>query len=211
MMISATASELELLEAETRRLEERGYTIYRGSNELVPPSLEPFAPDAIAVGRDPKYLIEVVREGPDTLEKLKALQRQIAAMPDWELLVVLDRGTRSPELRPVTVEQIEQAIESVRSVLSSGQAAPGLLLAWGAFEALSRRLIPDEFTRPQTPGRLIQILAARGYLTLDQERLLRSLGKIRNAIIHGELSESVARQDVERFSDILTMLLDRAK
>lgn len=206
-MTSSSAS--EVLEAETRRLAQRGYTIYRGASGLVPPPLEMFTPDAIAVGRDPKYLIEVVREGPETLEKLQALRHQIAKMPDWELLVVLDRGVRSPELRPATMEQIKEALHSVQKVVSAGEAASGLLLSWGVFEALSRKLIPEEFARAQSPGRLIQILASEGYLIPSEERLLRRLAKARNAIIHGELSEGVGPAEVKEFAGILTGLLQR--
>jgi uncharacterized protein YutE (UPF0331/DUF86 family) len=84
----------------------------------------------------------------------------------------------------------------------AGEAAPGLLLAWGVFEALSRKLVPDEFVRPQSPGRLIQTLASLGHLTFDNEKLLRRLAKVRNAVIHGELSESAEYEDVERFLNL---------
>lgn len=208
-MASVASIEQELIEVESRRLEERGYTIYRGRNDLVPPSLKLFSPDAIAVGREPKYLIEVVREGPDAVSKLKALRQELAQLPGWELLVVLDRGGRSPELQHATAEQIDEAIRSARKVLSSGEAAPGLLLAWGVFEALSRKLVPDEFVRPQSPGRLIQILASKGYLDLDGEQLLRRLAKARNAIIHGELSASVDPAEAENFLNLLAALRKR--
>jgi uncharacterized protein YutE (UPF0331/DUF86 family) len=208
-MASHASSEQELLEAETRRLQERGYTIYRGRNELVPPSLKSFAPDAIAVGREPKYLIEVVREGSDEVDKLKALRQQLSQVPGWELLVVLDRGSRAPELQKATAEQIDEAIRSAQKVLSLGEAAPALLLAWGVFEGLSRNLVPTEFARPQSPGRLIQILASEGYLNTTEEQLLRSLAKARNAVIHGELSEGVERIQVEYFLNLLIKLQEQ--
>jgi hypothetical protein len=206
---TSARSEQELLEVETRRLEERGYTIYRGANDLLPRSLKPYAPDAVAVGREPKYVIEIVRESPAALDRLRKLREQLTGLPGWELLVVLDRGARAPELQQATNQQIDEAIESARKVLLSGEAAPGLLFAWGVFEALARKLIPDEFVRPQTPGRLIQTLASKGYVNQPDEQLLRKLAKVRNAVIHGELSSSAGLADVERFLHLLIALRGR--
>jgi uncharacterized protein YutE (UPF0331/DUF86 family) len=210
-VVEQAGSEQELLDVETRRLEERGYTIYRGANDLVPRSLGSFLPDAIAIGREPKYLIEVVREGPAEVDKLKALRKQLEELPGWELLVVLDRGTRSPELRQATLEQIDDAIQSAKKVLSLGEIAPGLLLAWGVFEALSRRLIPDEFVRPQTPGRLVQVLTSRGYVDSAEEKLLRKLAIARNAVIHGDLSNRADASQVDEFLALLVRLRNKAE
>jgi ribosomal protein L29 len=199
----------ELLDVEKRRLEERGYTVYRGRQELVPPPLKPFVPDAIAIGREPNYLIELVREGPGETDRLQTVRRQLAQVPGWELLVILDRGGRAPELRQASQEELDKAISSARHVLASGETAPAMLLTWGVLEALSRRMLPDEFGRPQTPGRLIQILASGGHVDTASEHVLRRLAKARNAIIHGELSAHVEPQEAERFLDLVSRLRNR--
>jgi hypothetical protein len=142
------------------------------------------------------------------------LRRQVAELPGWELRVVLDRGARAPELREASAEQIDESIRSARKVFLSGETAAGLLLTWGIFEALSRKLVPGEFQRPQTPGRLIQKLTSEGYLSPGDERLLRKLAKVRNAVIHGELSEIADSADVGNFLNVIDALrkrLERSK
>lgn len=195
-----------VLAAETRRLAERGYTVYRGGGDLLPPPLKNIQPDAVAVGREPNYVIELVTDESASAEKLKRLRQEIAEVPGWKLLVLLDRGTRSRALDEASLELIDATLESASNVLVSGEAAPALLLGWGIFEALARRLVPGEFQRPQTPGRLIQILASRGFLTVNEEAFLRRLASVRNAVIHGELSKTAASEDVREFMRILRSL-----
>ncbi|MBX3568354.1 MAG: hypothetical protein KF914_09870 [Rhizobiaceae bacterium] len=207
---SVSSVEQEVLAAETRRLIERGYTIYRQGNTFLPKTLREFQPDAVAIGREPKYLIEVVTEGADSAERLKRLHQEVKKLPDWELLVLFDRGVRSRVIEYVPLEYIDSALKSIRNVLSSAEAAPALLLAWGAFEALARRIVPSEFQRPQSPGRLIQILVSQGFVTIEDEALLRRLAKVRNSIIHGELMTVADKDDVRAFLAILESLRDQA-
>jgi hypothetical protein len=205
-MTAAGGSEREILDLETRKLKERGYTIYRGSSELLPPTLKKYAPDAIAIGREPKYVIEIIRDDANDAGKLEALQRQISDLPGWELRVILDSGTRLPPLAAATIADIDAAILGARKVLATGEAAAALLSAWGIFEALGRRLVPEELQRPQMPGSLIQILASWGHIDTRQEMFLRKLAKERDAWIHGDFSKKVAVPDIEAFLNVIAEL-----
>jgi hypothetical protein len=198
-----------VLEAETRRLIERGYTIYRGSNDLLPHPLRRFRPDAFAVGREPNLIIEVVTDDSASADRIRQLREEVEKRPGWELRVLLDRGARARVLDAAPIETINAAIRSAEAVLGSGEPAPSLLLAWGTFEALARRLVPNEFGRPQTPGRLIQILASQGVVDVGEEGLLRRLASVRNAVIHGELSQAASEADVQAFLQILKSLRDQ--
>ena len=198
-----------VLSAKTRELSERGYTIYRSANDILPKELRTLRPDAIAVGKEPNYLIEVIRDDVEESAKLKQLRQEISKIPGWKLLVLYDRGTRVKALAEASAGEIDAAIESARNVLAAGEVAPALLLAWGVFEALARRLRPEEFHPPQSPGRVIQILTAAGELSSQDEMFLRHLVPARNSIIHGELATAISAAEVREFIGILGVLRRR--
>ena len=58
-----------------------------------------------------------------------------------------------------------RALSEVKQIAAEGHIEPAMLMAWATFEALARALLTKQFGRPQTPGRLVQTLAAEGYLT----------------------------------------------
>jgi uncharacterized protein YutE (UPF0331/DUF86 family) len=64
----------------------------------------------------------------------------------------------------------------------------------------------EKFEKPQTPGRLIGLLASEGYLTPSEADRRRELAKARNALIHGELATQISNDEVRNFSAILTNL-----
>ena len=84
---------------------------------------------------------------------------------------------------------------------------PAFLLAWATFEAIARVLIPSQMQRPQTPGRLVQVLASEGYLTPTEADSLRLLADKRNKLIHGELRTRISKSEVNRIADVLSMLV----
>jgi uncharacterized protein YutE (UPF0331/DUF86 family) len=85
---------------------------------------------------------------------------------------------------------------------------PSLLLAWATFEALARAVVSGEFQRPQTPGRLVQVLAQGGYLTPTEADKLRRLAEKRNKLIHGDLQVRVSKAEVKRFARVLDTMLE---
>jgi uncharacterized protein YutE (UPF0331/DUF86 family) len=99
-----------------------------------------------------------------------------------------------------------ERIAEIRQLITTNNLSPALLLAWASFEAVGRMLAPDQFQRPQSPGRLVQLLASEGYLTPTEADKLRTLATKRNTIIHGELQTAVSREDVEDFARILDTL-----
>jgi len=72
-----------------------------------------------------------------------------------------------------------------------------------------RALLPRKFTRPQTPGRLVEELASVGYVTPDEADLLRRLADLRNSLIHGNLLASPRSQDLAQFVAVLKSLIGR--
>lgn len=79
-------------------------------------------------------------------------------------------------------------------------------MAWAAFEALSRERRPNEFARPQSPGRIIEHFASQGIIAPSDAAFLRSMAQSRNAFVHGDLRQTVALTEIERFVGLVREL-----
>lgn len=181
------------------------------SREALPAFLKDYVPDAIATRSDRKIVVEVVRPGASTDRRLADLRHLLTRQKDWELQVIWASQTSAPrEIEPVSRTMIERSLKHITALVSDNNVLPGLLMAWATFEAIARTLIPDEFARPQTPGRLVSVLATSGHLTPTEADHLRKLVDVRNKLIHGGLDQRVARTDVNKFIDILRELVAQA-
>jgi len=103
-------------------------------------------------------------------------------------------------------EAIDSSIASVENLISTGQLYGATLIGWATFEALGRVLSPAKFARPQTPERLIEILAGDGVVTPSEADILRRLARSRNRIIHGTLNEKIEKGDLSKFLNVLREL-----
>lgn len=203
------AREAAVLEGIIPQLEAEGFEVYtRPSPLLLPPFMGNYSPDAIALRPDRKLAIEVVREGPSSKGRLDKIRGLLSGHKDWELRVYWVSPTGGPKLiEPAPRGAIEQAIEAVDELVAAGRTAPALLMAWAALEALGRALLPDAFARPQTPARLIEVLAGDGQITPAEADRLRQLADSRNQLIHGGFGISVPDSDLKEFVLILKALL----
>jgi uncharacterized protein YutE (UPF0331/DUF86 family) len=196
-------TEAAVLDEVAADLEDAGYTVLmRPSRQLIPDFLRAIEPDAVAIGRDPKLVIEVTREGPRSAEKVKRIQRLLEGHPEWQLKVFLDRTERAT-VGSASAEQIHATLDNVRDLSTRGDVRAAMLLAWATFEALARHLEPTKFERPQTPGRLVEVLASLGHVVPSEADKIRALVPVRNSLIHGDFSASVSAADVNHFVEIL--------
>jgi uncharacterized protein YutE (UPF0331/DUF86 family) len=200
------STEEEALEQEIRRLESEGYDVFvQPRRPQVPAFLEDFAPDAIAIGQGKKIVIEVVRQSELKQRKLDQLAAKFAGQSEWELKVILVLPTSSGRTLPVQSRQtIETSIAEIQQLQAAGLLRAAFLLGWATLEAQARALIAERFARPQTPGRIVQILGEEGYLTPDETDQVRRMADTRNRLIHGDL-------DLQVSSDDLTMLVSILK
>lgn len=206
--MSASVSEREVLRALVPELEAEGYEVFLDPRApLAPAFLEGVMPDAIAIRGDKKLLIEVVgRSGPNG-GSLERLQRLLKNQPGWELRVVVVSPTTVPmSISVQSAEAIARQTEQVRQLVDAGFSSAALLLGWAAFEAAARALMTEAFQKPQTPGRLVEVLAEDGILTPTEADRLRGLAKARNALIHGGLDVSVTDADLRAFLTIISTL-----
>ena len=204
--MSTRVTQAELLSATVRKLTEQGYdVIVEPSPSMLPRSLQKWRPDAIAIGREPRLIIEIVSESPAAAARISELQMALQSEAGWKLHLVLNRASGSQAVAPASYAQIDAVLESALRIVEV-DASGALLLGWAAFEALSRALRPNDFVRPQSPGRLIEQLASNGEILPSDAEFLRSMAMHRNRFIHGDLLQIASKTDVERFITFLKML-----
>lgn len=204
--------ERAVLDAVAPRLEAEGYQVFiEPPNSALPPFLKGRRPDAIAVKPGHKIAIEVISERADR-GKLKDLQGLFAAQPEWELRVFYapprEKGPRSLHIAPRGA--IKQALDSIAVLNGSTGRVPALLVAWAAFEAAGRALVPDRLGDPQRPSQLVEVLAAEGHITPKEADLLRELIPLRNRAAHGELDVRVTSAQVGKLVAIINGLIEPA-
>lgn len=195
-MTSVEESERAVLDQHEPRLVAEGYRVIRHPRrEDVPQFLGHFLPDALAVGRQPNLVLEVIRKGsPNAEEKVRRLKTLLGERPDWRL-EILYSGEAEGGLPPTTTQAISELLISAKHICTQEPRA-ALLLTWAALEALARRLEPQRTARPQSPGRIIELLAGAGYIAPSEAESLRAAANLRNRFVHGDLSVHPAMIDV---------------
>lgn len=203
------AQEAAVLENIVPELEAEGYeVITRPTRRRLPPFLQSYSPDAIAWREDKNLAIEVLHKGVPSEKNLDRLRQLLAGHRDWELRVYWISPSNTPEpIEPASAKDIAKSIELIEELASESVFAPALLMSWATLEGLGRALLPDRFPRPQTPGRLVEVLAGEGYVTPSEADLLRRLAKVRNQLIHGGLKARAGLKDIECFAAVLRTLL----
>lgn len=211
--MSTIETEAAILESILPKLRAEGYDVFRNPpQKLLPDFMADYRPDAIAIGRGKKLAIEIVGARPLSPAKLSKLQERFAPESGWELRLVYagsQPATQSIESMPDT--SIERSLATVGQLNDAGLTQPALLIAWASFEALGRRLLPNHFKRPQTPGRLVEILAQEGHLMPDEADAARQLIASRNRLTHGDLDVQIDKAQIKHFASILGTLLSLAK
>jgi REase_AHJR-like len=202
------SSEAEVIESLLPKYQAEGYDVYiNPSPSILPPFMQTYRPDAIALKKDRKIAIEVVGTASPSTQKITRLQSLFEGQNDWELRVFYAAPAASTKLLEVASSRaINDSIQSVIDLKSAGHLAPALLMAWATFEAVGRALLPDQFRRPQTPARLVEVLGAEGYITPEEADILRTASSIRNAVVHGQLDAIIDQKTVDDLVAILQTL-----
>lgn len=200
-----------VLEVVVPELEAEGFEVFlRPSGRMLPGFLKGTQPDAIAIGKQQKLVVQVVAGGVPTDARLENIRRLVAERQDWTLRVFYAPPPSSE--RAITVPsrtRIEKQLDRVAVAADEIGPAASLLAAWSAFEAAARALIPDDLRRPQPSARLLEVLAFEGYLSPDEADALRRLGQLRNEAAHGGLDVDVSQGDLNTLLDATRSLLDQ--
>lgn len=194
-------------------LEAEGYDVIREpSSRMVPLFLGKYLPDLIALKTGSKLAIEVksgeTRDNPD----LELISKLFKGHDDWEFRVVwLSTREKSPSPRIQDKKTILSSFEQCKELARQGHHSAAMLLSWATLEAIGRNLMASELARPQTPGRVIEFMAQNGIATPKEADRLRSLVKLRNSLVHGELDAPATGQQTAEMLDILSAIISSAE
>jgi uncharacterized protein YutE (UPF0331/DUF86 family) len=209
--MTVEASEDVVLERLVPDLESQGYDVFVHPNkQIVPDFLGSYQPDVIALGKDKNLAIEIKHANKRSERFLQDVAQRFEGQSRWEFRVVwVNPSEAGGGLELQSNETISSRLKELSRLLDAGFTEAAMLMSWAAFEAIGRKLMTKEFVRPQSPGRLVQVLAAEGHITPDESDALRQIADVRNRVIHGELTAAVTNEQVEAFAKILTSLAQR--
>lgn len=204
-----TKAELEyrLLEDIASNLRAEGYDVFvRPQKGILPAFMEGATPDAVAFGR-PKNLAIMVVDSGSVRARIDHLSSLLKGARDWELRVFPIKSSAGEEEMDTTpLSAILSSIATVKQLAASGCSGPALLLAWATFESFARNRERTRFARPQTPGRLIEMLASDGRVAPSEADVLRRLASVRNRLVHGDLEVGISATDLQTFIEVLENL-----
>lgn len=207
--------EQAVFESLVPKLQAEGYVVFiHPDRQLLPPFMGSYRPDAIAFKPGKNIAIEVKSQGAAGSPKMRSLETLFSPHDDWELRVIFSPPSGGEANSPVEhtpAKNIQEILDAVAEIGEHARGIPALLTLWGAFEATGRRLVPNEFSKPQTPGRLMEVLASQGYLTPNEADTIRSLVAVRNRAIHGNLNVMVTADQLQEFKAIIEILLKEAE
>jgi len=208
-MTGAEEQERAVLDEHEARWVAHGYRVIRQPRGAeIPEFLQRFQPDALAVGVEPNLVIEVIRKGsPNAEEKVRRLRSLIGDRADWRL-EVLYSGEAESQVQATASDSIGELLATARR-LTTQEPRATLLLVWAGLEALTRRLEPQNTRRPQTPGRVVEVLAGAGHIAPSEAERLRAAAGLRNRLIHGDLSVHPSPAEIGAVLEIAENLLSQ--
>ncbi|MBY6138817.1 hypothetical protein KUV26_05145 [Leisingera daeponensis] len=159
-----------------------------------------YIPDLIAKKGDEVIAVEVKTKRFPSVEKhLEELRRKLLDEKGWTLIVrYLDEMALPLGPRTQSNQEIDGAIQEVKKSCNLGNKRAAFLLSWAALEAAARRVPGNFFARPQSPGRIVTVLAEHGIVLPSEARELRGLIEKRNSLIHGDVSVEISKDDLQR-------------
>jgi hypothetical protein len=209
MTSPASVLEREALDEVERRLAGQGYTLVRepAPGDL-PPFLGTFQPDAIATGKSPNLIVEVIardRSSETEATKVKQLRDLIAGHPGWKLEVVYTASS-APLPHVASPEAIRQRFGEIKNLANSDRPA-ALIMGWSLLEAVARALLPDRAARGLTPATTVELLTSLGYIVQSEADALREAGRARNLIVHGDVTVAVPSAQLKPVLEIVDALI----
>src|SRR5436190_13424523 len=114
-MEKSRSTEAELLGLTASKLISDGYdVILHPRADALPKELQGFSPDAIAIGKLPYLVVEVKSEGYAN-DDLRSLRQAVETSGQWQLYVVFNNSKSSIPLQPMSLREVREHLEVVRS------------------------------------------------------------------------------------------------
>lgn len=197
--------EREILQKEVERLTAEGFDVFiEPGPSLTPAFAVGYRPDAVAIGNGRKIALEVASRGTSADRKLSEVAALFGQHPEWEFRIIwIEPAMSAPRLPIQTKDQIQSILREIKKLRGDHYFRPSFLLAWAAFEAAARAVAEPQLGRPQTPGRIVQVLSQEGYLSPNEADEMRPLVEKRNRLVHGTLDLEVTGDDVDRLVQLI--------
>ena len=112
-------------------------------------------------------------------------------------------NTGSLDLAIPSKSEIDQRIAEVAGLLEKGFPDQALIFGFAVLEAITRVAFGKRFSKEQTPGSVVELLAFEGYVSPSQADKIRALIKKRNRLVHGDLEVRATANDVEAFVQLI--------
>jgi uncharacterized protein YutE (UPF0331/DUF86 family) len=196
--MTATTAESRVLALLRRRYEDEGFTFIEYPNSVdLPPFLEGYRPDAVALGDKKSIAIEVkLRRTPDVEKQLRALSERFEGHTDWEFRVVYGDELEVESYSVPTTQQIEAHLSEAESLLAGNHSRAAFVLSWAAIEALARAV--NQAPRVANSRQAIESLEHMGRLSFREAAELRKLLPLRSKIVHGDFGARISAEQVRR-------------
>ena len=185
-------TDLEAIERIAGEYERAGYdVIVQPTPDLLPSSLRKFQPDLLARGEKESVVVEVKSRRELANENvISTLATEIRKLKGWRLevqFVESPLNDRDTPLMPLSLEEVDVRLDSATLLLSRGDAASALVLAWSAFEAILRQISwkADVPIAPWNGRRAAKQLLSMGLLARSEYDLFMRGLELRNQVVHG--------------------------
>ena len=200
----AGIAESDILKDLRASYEWRGFAFYVDPpRELVPSFWEEYSLDAIALGPDGLgCVIKLRRQFDPATQEYDLELAEKASQNGWgfEIRYTHPEGNPLAFIVKQTPKQIEANLNEIQDLVKSGHNFPALIMGGAVLEALARVVYMNRMEQRLgeiSPLGALQILAEEGYLENDAVQDLREMSRLRNAVIHGDLSVDVPVETVE--------------
>lgn len=207
--------ERQILDRLRDSYESDGYQFFVEPPErMLPSALGGYRPDAIAVRNGESLLIEVkTTRGAGDRRYLADVTRRVEELgTGWKLVVfyVNEWDGSYQQEGAATPAMLLTALEEVRSLSAAGHNSAALVIGLSILEAVARKAMSEDgkvATAPLSPVRAVDFLEQSGELDFEHAAQLRSLARLRNAIVHGDFSQPVGPAMVTTLLDCITPLV----
>ena len=204
--------EIAILDRLRAKLTAEGYEVILQPSWMdLPEFLQDARPDAVAHRGNDHLVVEIASRSPATERRIKELREALHGQEGWQLQTVWTSRQSIPRSLDVApLEAVNASLREIDELIESKHLRSAFLLCWAILEGLGRTLLPQDLAKPQTPRRLIEYLAANGFIDRKEAQHFRRLADVRNRLIHGELHSQLAEGELIEIRDVLRKLHDTA-
>jgi hypothetical protein len=197
-LLDPMAREDAVLARLRERYEGQGYSFFaHPPRDIVPQFLQNYRPDGLALKGDGGVIIEIKHSNSErSRTPLPEIARRIEGQKEWTFQVfVAEDALDDDPVRPPSMHRLVEELSEIDRLIGADHLRAAFILEWAALEAATRA----SEAQPGTPK------PAMG--PGEEARRLRKLARIRNAVVHGDLSATVDLEDTKFLRSIIGDLL----